>query len=49
MEKKRYSMPEVRCTKIDCEIIMQSQSDEMSGPGEIPNATGFINPLKWFK
>ena len=49
MEKKIYNKPEVRCTKIDCEIIMQGQSDQLPGPGDIANADNFINPLKWFK
>jgi hypothetical protein len=48
MKKKKYKKPEVRCTEIDCEIIMQGQSDEMDPEGVIAPLP-FLNPLKWFK
>ncbi len=56
MEKKKYNKPEVLTVKVDCDIVMQTQSDELPGPGEgqgglegEEGVTPFINPLKWFK
>jgi hypothetical protein len=56
MEKKLYNKPEVLTVKVDCDIVMQTQSDELPGPGEGQGGLGgeegvtpFINPLKWFK
>jgi hypothetical protein len=56
MEKKKYNKPEALVVKVDCEIVMQTQSDTLPGPGAgqgglegEEGVTPFINPLKWFK
>jgi hypothetical protein len=57
MEKKSYLKPEVLIVKVDCDIVMQTQSDPVTDPiapdpgGEEPvtSGGGFFNPFKWFK
>ena len=56
MEKKKYNKPEALIVKVDCDIVMQNQSDPEPGPAEGQGGLGgeegvtpFINPLKWFK
>jgi len=59
MEKKIYNKPEVLVVKVDCDIVMQTQSDNVGSPGagsptgespvDTTQSTFYMNPFKWFK
>ncbi len=52
MEKKIYNKPKVLMVRVDCDIVMQTQSDPVDPPTDNGCPDGeicFINPMKWFR